>query len=140
MVTLSLLHSRLYKTQNSQQQFGKMYLIHCCISLNEVYLKSRCASFIHMIYHVYQMLQYLQDFSQRIISRTHDIQEQVNGLVHESKVSTHSVTYTLINTVIFPEIFTIRNFPENSFMLIYQNTMNNIVNPLNQSEISPFKK
>ena len=34
-----------------------------------------------------QMLHYLQEFSHKMISRTHDIQEQMNGLVHEAKVS-----------------------------------------------------
>ena len=34
-----------------------------------------------------QMLHYLQEFSQKMISRTHDIQEQMNGLIHEAKVS-----------------------------------------------------
>ena len=32
------------------------------------------------------MLHYLQEFSQKMISSTHKIQEQMNGLVHEAKV------------------------------------------------------
>ncbi|KAI0228495.1 WASH complex subunit 2C [Lamellibrachia satsuma] len=33
------------------------------------------------------MLHYLQEFSHKMISRTHDIQEQMNGLVHEAKLT-----------------------------------------------------
>ena len=32
------------------------------------------------------MLEYLQEFSQKMMSRTHTMQEEVNGLVHEAKV------------------------------------------------------
>ena len=38
-----------------------------------------------------QLLLHLQEFSQRMISRTHDIQQQLNGLVHEAKVNILSV-------------------------------------------------
>ena len=33
------------------------------------------------------LLLYLQDFSQRVLSRTHELEKAVDGLVHETKVS-----------------------------------------------------
>ena len=33
------------------------------------------------------MLEYLTQFSEQIISKTHEMQQQVNALVHESKVN-----------------------------------------------------
>ena len=35
------------------------------------------------------MLQYMQEFSQRLLSHTHEIQEQVDGLVHDAKVTNY---------------------------------------------------
>ena len=35
---------------------------------------------------VLQLLQYLQEFSQKMISRTHEIEKEVDSLVHDAKV------------------------------------------------------
>ena len=37
-------------------------------------------------YYFLQLLQHLQEFSQRVLSRTHEIEQEVDGLVHEAKV------------------------------------------------------
>ena len=59
------------------------------IDLNKCVNKRRCSrSNKTVLSEYFQMLRYLQDFSQRIISRTHEIQGQVNWLVHEAKVNT----------------------------------------------------
>ena len=37
-----------------------------------------------------QLLQYLQEFSQKMISRTHEIEKEVDSLVHDAKVGSQS--------------------------------------------------
>ena len=45
-----------------------------------------CCVVLLILFFNFQFLLYLQEFSQRIISQTHDIETQVDGLINSTKV------------------------------------------------------
>lgn len=58
-----------------------MHLYRLIIYIYEIILKNFILYFL-----LFQLLLYLKDFSQKMISRVHEIEKEVDGLMHDSKV------------------------------------------------------